>query len=195
MNSQELSTREKIIHATIFCIEREGIQGVTIRKISREAGVNSAAINYYFGTKEKLLDIALRKTLDEMSSMPEEILDAEGPDHRARLQNFFTALMDGILRYPGITRAHLYSTIFEYDYNTLFVRRFNILLEDLMSKMRGVEAKDKKKDLKITLVQIISAIVLPALMPRFVRPFAKVNFEDAIARKAYVASLMDHYFD
>lgn len=195
MESQELSTREKIIHATIFCIEREGIQGTTIRKISREAGVNSAAINYYFGTKEKLLDIALRKTMDEMSSMPEEILDAEGPDRRARLQNFFIAMMDGILRYPGITRAHLYSTIFEHDYNTLFVRRFNVLLEDLMNRMRGVEAKDKKKDLKITLVQIISAIVLPALMPRFVRPFAKINFEDAKARKDYVASLMDHYFD
>jgi hypothetical protein len=111
------------------------------------------------------------------------------------LQNFFIALMDGILRYPGITRAHLYSTIFEYDYNTLFVRRFNILLEDLMSKIRGVEAKDKKKDLRVTLVQIISAIVLPALMPRFVRPFAKVNFEDAKTRKDYVASLLDHYFD
>ena len=46
MEEKDDPAKSKIIAATIDCIEREGIQTLTIRKIAREAGVNSAAINY-----------------------------------------------------------------------------------------------------------------------------------------------------
>ena len=42
------SMEEKIILATIECLEKYGFQGTTIRKIAEAAGSNSAAVNYYF---------------------------------------------------------------------------------------------------------------------------------------------------
>lgn len=195
ISQEELSPRERIMYAAIDCIEREGIQSLTIRKIAKEAGVNSAAINYYFRSKERLIEGALRQTMNEMSAMPEEILDLEDMAPLERLQAFFEAIMEGVIRWPGITKAHLYDPLIRGNYNTLFVRRFNTFLNDLVSKIKGVKYKDKDKDLSMAVIQIMSAIVLPAVMPRLFRSFAKVNFEDAKTRKLYVANLLGQYFE
>jgi len=37
----------------------EGFHGITVRKIAAKAGVNVAAVNYYFGSKENLISEAL----------------------------------------------------------------------------------------------------------------------------------------
>jgi len=129
-----------------------------------------------------------------MSGLPDEILDLKDMDPHARLQTFFTAIIDGIINYPGITKAHLYNPLMQNDYSTIFVRRFNAFLNDLLSRMKGVRAREKEEDLKITIVQIISAIVLPSLMPRLFRTFVKINFQDEKMKEAYVANLLDHFF-
>lgn len=195
MRNEKLSPRDRIMYAAIDCIENEGIQSLTIRRIAQEAGVNSAAINYYFGSKEKLVERALKQTMDEMTAMPEEILDLEDMDPAARLQAFFEAVMEGIVSWPGITKAHLYDPLIRGNYNTLFVRRFNVFLNDLVSKIKGVRFKGGDEDLQMAVVQIVSAVVMPAIMPRLFRSFAKVNFEDAKTRKLYVANLLRHYFE
>ncbi|MEA2065801.1 MAG: TetR/AcrR family transcriptional regulator [Thermotogota bacterium] len=195
MSEKEMSTREKILLTTIDCIEKEGIQRVTIRKIAKEAAVNSAAINYYFGTKEKLMTKALERTLEEMSKMPGEIFDQEGQPQYALLQAFLEVLMDGAIKWPGITKAHIYNPLMLNDYDDLFVRRFNSFLEDLLDKIKGVKLKGRKKDSKIVLIQILSAVLLPAIMPRLFSSFSQVNFEDASIRKTYIAQLLACFFE
>ena len=51
MSTEEQSIRERIFLATLTCIERDGLDSMTVRDIAKEANVNTAAINYYFGTK------------------------------------------------------------------------------------------------------------------------------------------------
>jgi AcrR family transcriptional regulator len=45
------SAEEKIITAAVECIEKYGIKGTTIRQIAEQAGVNIAAVNYYFRSR------------------------------------------------------------------------------------------------------------------------------------------------
>jgi len=104
MSQENLSTKEKIIVAAIACIEESGLQSLTIRSIAAKAGVNSAAISYYFGTKEKLVEEALNRTLEELKKIPEEILRAEGLDLEQRLRAFFTALLDGLVSWQGSSK-------------------------------------------------------------------------------------------
>lgn len=49
MNSEPVEI--KIIEAAIECIEQFGLKGATNRRIAEKAGVNLAAINYYFRSK------------------------------------------------------------------------------------------------------------------------------------------------
>jgi len=58
------SVKKRIIQATIICIEKDGIQSLTTRSVAKEAGVNNAAINYYFGSKDKLLEETLKQITD-----------------------------------------------------------------------------------------------------------------------------------
>ncbi len=57
-------TTQNIIEATIVCIEKYGLDHVTIRKISEEAAVNSAAISYYFRSKDALIKQVMQITLE-----------------------------------------------------------------------------------------------------------------------------------
>ncbi len=195
MNPDDIPTREKILVATINLIGREGIQSLTTRKIAKEAGVNNAAVNYYFGTKEMLVDLALKQSLNEMSTLPEEILDLEEMEPPERLKAFFLAMLEGIYNYPGITKAHIYGPLYENDYNALFVKEFKIFLDDLFSKIKTMETKYNDEELKIAIVQTISAIIIPALTPKLYQNFAKINFEDPEMRRSFISLLTDHFFE
>jgi len=192
MTSGDKRIREKIITATLDCIGRDGVPSLTIRKIAKEAGVNSAAINYYFGTKEKLVDTALSQSLDEMAGLPEEILNDASLDPRTRLQKFFMAIMEGIFNYPGITTAHIFNPLFRGEYDSVFVRRFNAFIDDLVSKLKN--SKINEQDLRIYAVQIISAILVPALMPKLFLSSADLDLEVIEKRKMYVDKLVGRFF-
>ena len=56
--------KNRIIGATIECIEKYGLNGATIRNIGDVADVNSSAISYYFGGRDKLLEIVWHITLE-----------------------------------------------------------------------------------------------------------------------------------
>ncbi len=57
--------RTQIIEAALRVLLREGIAEATTRKITAEAGVNGATLNYYFGSKDNLLMAILEKILRE----------------------------------------------------------------------------------------------------------------------------------
>jgi len=192
MNADELSPRDKIILATIYCIEKEGLQTMSIRSIAKQAGVNVAAINYYFGSKEKLIEQVLKSTTEEFVGLWQEALESR-EEPRERIREFFCTCMEGALRYPGITKAHLFDPLMQNDYSGYFVERLNTMLMDIQ---RDLEAhSDKQKEvIRMNLVQIISSIFFPAIMPEMFRDFAGSSFSDAGTRKAYVDFLIDHYF-
>jgi len=48
------NTKAKILNASIKLFAQYGYDGVGIRRIAKEAGVNSSMISYYFGNKENL---------------------------------------------------------------------------------------------------------------------------------------------
>lgn len=61
MNKQpDLAARERLLEAAAKLFAAHGLGSVSVRDLVNEAGVNIAAVNYYFGGKEKLYLEALR---------------------------------------------------------------------------------------------------------------------------------------
>ena len=56
---------QRLVMAAIRCVERHGLDAATTRRITEDAGANVAAINYYFGSKDRLIEVALAHTLYE----------------------------------------------------------------------------------------------------------------------------------
>lgn len=54
---------QELIQATISAVCKRGYSVVTMAEIAREAGASAASINYYFGSKEKLMEATMRQLL------------------------------------------------------------------------------------------------------------------------------------
>jgi AcrR family transcriptional regulator len=80
-------SREKILQATWELIKEEGIDSVTIRHIASRAGTNIASINYYFGSKEQLINEVVKQRLEAFREAF-QVLDETTLAPMARLRSF-----------------------------------------------------------------------------------------------------------
>ena len=61
---RNIDTRERILDAAERLFMAHGYEGNSMRQITGEAGVNLAAVNYHFGSKESLMQEVFRRRLD-----------------------------------------------------------------------------------------------------------------------------------
>jgi len=57
------TTKERILDATERLFARQGVDATSLRAITAEAGVNTAAIHYHFGSKQELLGAVLLRRI------------------------------------------------------------------------------------------------------------------------------------
>lgn len=67
MNSSA-STKERILTAAEVLFAQRGFDGGSLRQLTSAAGVNLAAVNYHFGSKEKLVEEVFRRRLDALNA-------------------------------------------------------------------------------------------------------------------------------
>jgi AcrR family transcriptional regulator len=60
-------TRERILDAAERLFSRDGFSGTSLRAVTREAGVNLAAVHYHLGSKEALLEAVLARHLEPVN--------------------------------------------------------------------------------------------------------------------------------
>lgn len=187
MAQSDDSIRAKIVLATITCIEREGRHNVTTRGIAAEAGVNVAAINYYFGSKEKLLDLALEQTLNEgfVNNLNEIMPEAT----RDTLAAFLDMCIVGMISWPNISRAHL----MDEERGDYVARRFNQFLEDLLGRAGQLISGASEQEKRRSLTQMIAAILYTGLMRGQFSDFLHDDLATAEGRGRFVRHLMDRY--
>lgn len=185
----ELSTKQKIILATIGCIEKEGINAVTIRSIGKEANVNSAAINYHFGSKEKLIEEAFDYIQKDFMMDFTEIINKD-MDLRKIVEELLLYILQGTIRYPNIVKAVLYEPFFNNNYNGVFINKLNALCEELCRKVNKQPASDKEKN-KIAVIQLTASSLFMGIFPCIFKDFANIDLRDENVLKEYIKTLSD----
>lgn len=73
MANNELNTETKILDAANSIFLLFGYHGTTLQQIATKAGVNKAAIHYYFRSKERLYFKVVENVLDRILSADFEI--------------------------------------------------------------------------------------------------------------------------
>jgi AcrR family transcriptional regulator len=184
---------ERILAAALACMERDGIESTGIRSIAREAGVNSAAINYYFRSKDNLIRLALERSLENAFGGTLSELDrliAEGVPVRAA----FARVMDDYIRnvrgFPRLAYAHLREALVNQRYDGDAVKGLNAFLDGLLQRLGPSASAERVEELRLLLVQAWGNLLLAAVLPQLFEPFLTLDFSDGEERARYTTRLL-----
>jgi len=95
------SVRDHILDRTIYLMGKRGTTDVSVRAIAQEAGVNVAAVNYYFSSKEQMLSQMADRFVRGFEEVM-RLLHSPGLSPEDRLRRWAAEVMRFLVEYPGI---------------------------------------------------------------------------------------------
>ena len=95
------STKERILAAAEALFAQRGFDGASLRQLTSSAGVNLAAVNYHFGSKEKLVEQVFRRRLDALNARRLAALARVAGQPETRLED----VLDAFIR-PALELSH-----------------------------------------------------------------------------------------
>jgi TetR/AcrR family transcriptional regulator, regulator of cefoperazone and chloramphenicol sensitivity len=190
MNEQPIGAEGKIITGTIECIEKYGISGATNRRIAEVAGVNIAAINYYFRSKEiliqRVMEITLKNAFD-LSDFP----PMPGASVQERCAAIFLEILQGGFQYPNLTRAHFYNLLAEGQPDATLQQYVNRFIDDLAKDLEDRGTKLPAKELKLALIEIFSCVLMAILAPSLFERQPGMDTHNPSSRAEFISRLVE----
>lgn len=184
----------KIIIATIECISEYGISKVTSRLIAEKAGINVAAINYYFRSKDNLiskaLDIALTNAFDSEFF---ELID-KSQSLKNTIYNLFIYLFKGSLRYSNLIKAIFQDSSSKINYQSKQISKLNNYMEKICQKLNKKFPEINKEEIKISFTQCMYTILFTAVFPYTFNEFHNIDITTKKYQNIYIKQLVDKYF-
>ncbi|MCX7820531.1 MAG: TetR/AcrR family transcriptional regulator, partial [Brevinematales bacterium] len=69
----DIKPKDRILDAAIKLFAEKGFDATSVDEIAKCAEINKAMIYYYFSSKEELLSSIIRKSINEFTSIIEDI--------------------------------------------------------------------------------------------------------------------------
>jgi AcrR family transcriptional regulator len=190
---ESLSTKDKIIRVVMDFIADEGFQNVTTRKIAARAGVNVAAINYYFGSKDALINEAL-KTVTQRLKKTFDCLKGEQENGETKLAKFIKEYTDTLFHYPDIIKNMINHVIHnkDFDERAEYLKFLeNDGFELIKQTIGQIKTGEDEYYLKLKALHLLSSLSFPILMGEKVKNVMGVDFCKKEARDRYTEILLE----
>ncbi|GIO02623.1 hypothetical protein J5TS2_32910 [Brevibacillus halotolerans] len=184
-------TKEKILKTTLELIKKEGFESVTIRKIATKSETNIALINYYFGSKERLISETIKVLLTSFQDTF-TILDDLSLSPRDRLQSFLIHYVQVILQYPQLVSRIITMGTAPFASQQEYGEFLQTMgFQKVQATLQEITQESDSNQLMMMTTQLFGAIFLPALMKPILESGAGVTFAPI---EEQVKFLFDHYF-
>lgn len=134
-------TRESLLDAAERRFAADGVEGASLRSITREAGANLAAVHYYFGSKEGLVEAVFARRL--------------GPLERARLRRLEACREDGPPSLECVVRAFVEPVV---DAGRGVSHEFGRLMCRCVAEREGVVRNVLAAELRATFEHFVAAL-------------------------------------
>ncbi|QHW30409.1 TetR/AcrR family transcriptional regulator [Paenibacillus rhizovicinus] len=177
-------------------IKAEGIDKVTIRKIASAAEANVALVNYYFGSKEKLISETLKL---QLASFQEafSIFDEIGLPPLERLKRFLLAYTSSLQEHPELIKRVLgQERMFEsqLEYASFLKSQGFDKLGAALTEIIGPSSREK---LLLVTQQLFAAILSPIVKASFSNEHKSMQGEGFVITASVEEQIdlfLDHYF-
>lgn len=181
---QNVNVKERIIEVTTELIEQNNgsIKDITARMIAAKADVGLGLINYYFGSKEKLITECVQRIIGQV--VVGFHAEQEFQTDKERLAAWATYVFNFLFEHSAISRVSILGDLQNYTENcnsVLTQRGFSMSLKNSTSK------EDKSM-----LVFILTAAMQVAFLgSETVKQLLGYDFTKTDDRAAYIGKLVD----
>jgi AcrR family transcriptional regulator len=167
-------TRERILENARVLFARNGISNTSIRAVAAAAGVDSALVHHYFGTKEKLFAAAVRIPIDPM--------DVIGPLREVPVEELGYTLPSLLLPlYDSELGAGIIATLRSILAGSE-VNLFRTFLQDVIAVEVGSRV-DNPPGSGIIRIQFVASQLVGVIMARYIlelEPFNSLPVEQIV---------------
>jgi AcrR family transcriptional regulator len=191
MEEMDCSKKEMILNVTLDLLKKEGFERITVRKIAKAANVNVALVNYYFGSKDKLLNAAVQVLITSFKETF-HILDNAAMEPRERLKLFMIQYLNANQQYPFIVRRLVSEETFMFDSQIEFVEFLKAIgMKNLQHTIEELSGESDPQKLTVMTSHLLGAAFLPTLMEPLYIKVTGIPFPDTEMR---IDILLDRYF-
>jgi len=175
------STRRRILDAALKAFARHGFDGVSLRTIAEEAGVNHQLIGHHFGSKQDLWDAALDARVEDFGKL-HHALDVAGKvsDPREQFRDFLKTVVEFTVAHPENACINVHEGLVNRSASKNS-ERYQRLLERQVTQYRGTTER--------LLAQAQDAGILPQM------PIDDLWFvwQGAVIHRIIVAKQSEHF--
>lgn len=149
-----LST-EAVVDAALAIVERDGSDGLSMRRLADELGAAVTAIYWHVGNRDALVDHLVERLMSEMG-----VVHARGRSPRARVASLTRELRQRLL-----ARPHLVALA---DQRGLTPRLFQPVQSALADELRGLGLRGRRAARVIQMLQchVVASVVLSRAVAR-----------------------------
>ncbi len=150
-----------ILNAVIELIKQKPLNKLSIREIAGKAGMNSAAISYYFGSKEILYNETMKYYWSSLCFIYERIKKEEMLSVE-KVHAYCKEIMYFYIRSVGILRSEQ-SNFMEQGVDSETRQRIEMQLEALSYIILSLKPQTSKEEMMVKIVRFISSLAHPVL--------------------------------
>ncbi|MCK1823005.1 TetR family transcriptional regulator, partial [Streptomyces sp. XM83C] len=174
-------TRDRILAAARTVFSERGYEKASVRAIAKAAGVDSALVHHYFGTKEQVFESAIEVVFAPALSGPDALVAGPVSEAGERM----TRMIFGLWENPA-SRAPLLAVVRSAVTNdTAAAALRRLVSSQLLSRIAGeLGTEDAELRAELAAAQLIGTALLRYVIK--VEPLASADIEQVIARLAPV---------
>ncbi len=188
MYRKSIQTKDKIIRAMIELIDTKNTGEITLRDVAKATGIGIGLVNYHFGTKENLIDIAVDTFISETTSNGEASLDAFQLAPVDKLKISIKGYADFLTVHPKISRLSIMKAMMNESSDKASEHGIKYYIPILKEIFRD---KDEK-DLCIILHQLVSTIQMTFLRSGEMKDLIDIDFFNEVQRESLVEKLVNN---
>jgi AcrR family transcriptional regulator len=179
--TESADTRDRILAAAREEFSERGYEKTSVRGIAKAAGVDSALVHHYFGTKEQVFEAAVEIAAAPALNAPDLVADGPLDGVGERL----TRYIFGVWENPA-TRMPLLAIVRSAVNNETAAAVFRRLVAtQLLRRIAGqLDAPDAELRAELAAAQLVGTAMLRYVIK--VEPLASADVEQIIARVAPV---------
>ncbi|MFJ7075827.1 TetR family transcriptional regulator [Streptomyces sp. NPDC098781] len=179
--TESADTRDRILDAAREEFAERGYEKTSVRGIAKAAGVDSALVHHYFGTKEQVFEAAVEVALVPALKVRDAVLAAPLDDVGERMTRFLFGLWEN-----PVTRKPLLAIVRSAVNNEAAATVFRRLVStQLLRRIAGeIDAPDAELRSELAAAQLVGVAMMRYVIK--IEPIASADPEQIIARVAPV---------